>query len=64
MKFHFTSILVLITVLPFMSKAQFDFYGPQAFDQILENSYEKSWTPNALSTIENRDYIVLLDEAT
>ena len=44
--------------------AQFNFYGPQPFDQILDNSFSTSWTPAPISTIENRKYIVILDQAT
>mgnify|MGYP002884496154 CR=1 FL=1 len=42
---------------------QFDFYGPQAFDQILERNYQKSWTPTALSSFENLSYILLMDQS-
>ena len=38
-----------------------DYYGPKSFGEILEVSFEKSWTPSALSSIENRKYMILLD---
>ncbi len=41
----------------------FDFYGPQPFGEILENSFNKTWSPSAVSGIENRSYVVLLDES-
>ena len=50
--------------MPSMVFAQFNFYGPQPFDQILDNSFSTSWTPAPISTIENRKYIVILDQAT
>ena len=40
-----------------------DFYGPKSFGKILDVSFEKAWTPTALSSVENRKYIILLDEA-
>lgn len=43
---------------------EFDYYGPQPFDQILENTFNQPWTPQPLSSIENRKYMVILDEAT
>ena len=41
-----------------------DFYGPAPFVDILERSFSKSWTPQAISTIENRAHVVILDAAT
>jgi len=40
-----------------------DFYGPKSFSEILNSGFEKAWTPTALSSIENRKYMILLDEA-
>ena len=41
-----------------------DYYGPEPFNEILGNSFNKSWTPATITAIENRKYIVLLDQAT
>jgi hypothetical protein len=41
-----------------------DFYGPAPFVDILERSFSKSWTPQAISTIENRAHVIILDAAT
>lgn len=57
-------ITFLLAIMPSMVFAQFNFYGPQPFDQILDNSFSTSWTPAPISTIENRKYIVILDQAT
>jgi len=57
-------LLLLIIILPNLVIAQFDFYGPAPFGDILNTSYTSSWTPNSLSTIENKKYVVILDAAT
>ena len=41
-----------------------DFYGPAPFVDILNRSFSKSWTPQAISTIENRAHVLILDAAT
>jgi len=40
-----------------------DFYGPKSFGEILNTNFQKAWTPIALSSIENRKYMILLDNA-
>ncbi|MAJ51734.1 MAG: hypothetical protein CMB82_09000 [Flammeovirgaceae bacterium] len=40
-----------------------DYYGPKSFGEILDVSFEKAWTPTALSSVENRKYMILLDAA-
>ncbi len=57
-------LLLLAAIIPTMVSAQFDFYGPAPFGDILNTSFTSSWTPNALSTIENKKYVVILDAAT
>lgn len=57
-------IILFLALLPSFAIAQFDFYGPQPFGEILENSFSKSWTPIAVPNIENRNKIILLDQAT
>ena len=41
-----------------------DFYGPAPFVQILDRSFSKSWAPQAISSIENRAHVVILDADT
>ena len=57
-------LLLFIALIPFTGFAQFDFYGPEPFGDILDNTFSKSWTPSALSSIENKKYVVILDQAT
>jgi len=40
-----------------------DYYGPKSFGEILAVSFEKAWTPSAISSIKNRKYMILLDAA-
>ena len=57
-------LLFLIAIIPNMANAQFDFYGPEPFGEILDNRYTQTWNPKALPSIENKKYIVILDQAT
>lgn len=57
-------ILLILLIIPLVASAQFDFYGPQPFDQILNNNFSTSWTPTAISSIENRKFVVILDQST
>jgi len=41
-----------------------DVFGPKPFDQILESSFPNAWTPAAISSIENRKHVLLLDATT
>ena len=41
-----------------------DVHGPIPFAQILDSDFPGSWTPTAISTIENRRHVLLLDAAT
>ena len=38
--------------------------GPLRFVQILDRSFSKSWAPQAISSIENRAHVVILDADT
>ena len=60
------SIFSLFLSLLFFSLklAGADFYGPAPFVDILNRSFSKSWTPQAISTIENRAHVLILDAAT
>ena len=57
-------ILKLFVLVPFLTAAQFNFYGPKPFGDILETSFVNSWVPNSISSIENNKYIVIVDYAT
>ena len=57
-------ITLLLAIFPSIFFSQFNFYGPEPFGQILDNNFSSSWTPSALSIIENRKYVVILDQAT
>ena len=52
-------LLFFIALIPFTGFAQFDFYGPESFGDILDHTFSKSWTPRALSSIENKKYVVI-----
>lgn len=59
----FYSLLVALSI--YSAQAQdLDVFGPEPFDDILDNSFTKSWTPTALTAIGDREYFVLLDAAT
>jgi hypothetical protein len=60
----FLTLLLTLFALPKTASAQIDYYGPESFGDILENSFTQSWTPTSISSIENKKYIVILDEAT
>lgn len=57
--FFISSALLIGSMLPGA-----DFYGPAPFVQILDRSFTKSWTPQAISAIENRAHVVILDADT
>ena len=54
--------LIFLVFISYNIFSQFDFYGPESFNDILDNSFSTSWTPSSLSSIENRKYIVILDD--
>ena len=62
--FCFTIFLLLFSSGLISAQDYFDYYGPAPFGQILGHSFDKSWTPNTISDIENLKYVVLLDQAT
>jgi hypothetical protein len=48
----------------FVSLAQdIDYYGPKPFGEVLKRSFEKTWTPKAISATGNIKYMILLDAA-
>jgi len=56
--------LLLSILVPLSLQSQvFDYYGPQPFGKILNHSFNKPWNPQAISSIENRSYVVILDES-
>lgn len=59
------SLLILLFCLGLTTQAQeFDYYGPQSFDALIDLSFEKDWTPAAISSFSNLKYVVILDEAS
>lgn len=56
-------ILVFFTT-SWLQAQNFDVYGPKPFNEILEDSFVKPWTPSAISTVENLAYVILLDAET
>ena len=56
--------MIALLALPNTASAQIDYYGPVSFGDILNNSFTKSWIPSAISSIANKKYIVILDQAT
>ncbi|MBL4605232.1 MAG: T9SS type A sorting domain-containing protein [Flavobacteriaceae bacterium] len=57
-------LLVLLATITTAQSQTIDVYGPQNFNEILANSFTKSWTPTAISSIENFKYIIFLDAST
>ncbi len=56
--------LILLLVVPFCALGQhFDYYGPAPFAEVLNQSYSREWTPQAVPALENRAYLVILNEA-
>ena len=41
-----------------------DFHAPAPFAEIVERPCSKSWTPQAISAIENRSHVLILDADT
>ena len=60
---RFLTLLFTLSV-GFGSLAQdIDYYGPKPFGEILKRSFEKTWTPKAISATGNIKYMILLDAA-
>ena len=57
-------VLILSIFISHNNFSQFDFYGPDPFNNILNNPFSTSWTPSNLNLIENRKYIVILDDVS
>ena len=56
-------LLVSLLSLSFLfAQNPIDVYGPKPLYQILESDFTRTWAPNADSTIENRIYVVIIDE--
>ncbi|MEQ9378139.1 MAG: T9SS type A sorting domain-containing protein [Imperialibacter sp.] len=55
-------LLIAFLAFPFCTLAQqFDYYGPASFAEVLNQSFSKAWTPQAVPAVENRAYVVILD---
>ena len=60
--FRFHSLLFVLFISTKLFSA--DFHGPAPFSKILTRSFSKNWTPQAISSIENRAHVVILDADT
>ena len=48
-----------------LGHSQFDFYGPAPFSEIQQSSFSfNTWNQTTIPTIENKRYVIILDEAT
>ena len=57
MKIFITLLLTLS--FGFGSLAQdIDYYGPKPFGEVLKRSFEKTWTPKAISATGNIKYMI------
>tara|TARA_B110000879_G_C11174179_1_gene515096 strand:- start:1928 stop:4078 length:2151 start_codon:yes stop_codon:yes gene_type:complete len=60
-----TKLLAVATIfLRIIGFSQVDYYGPESFGEILDNSFSQTWTPSAVASIDNKKYVVILDQAT
>ena len=41
-----------------------DVYGPRPFHQILDSDLNKTWSPDPVSAIQNREHVLLVDAGT
>jgi hypothetical protein len=57
------TFIMAVFLLPAISVGM-DVYGPKPFDQILESNLNKTWTPSPISSIQNREHVILIDAAT
>ena len=60
--FRFHSLLFVLFISTKLFSA--DFHAPAPFSKILTRSFSKNWTPQAISSIENRAHVVILDADT
>lgn len=60
MKLLYAPLLSLISLSVFAQ--QFDFYGPEPFDQILDNAYSTSWNPTAVDDFTNLSYVIVMNQ--
>ena len=56
-------ILYLLYMFPLLAVGA-DYHAPAPFSEIMARPYSKSWAPQAISSIANRDHILLLDAET
>ncbi|WP_339814126.1 T9SS type A sorting domain-containing protein [uncultured Imperialibacter sp.] len=57
-------LLIAAIISPFCSFGQqFDYYGPAPFSEVLNQSFSQNWTPQAVSAVQNRAYLVVMDES-
>jgi hypothetical protein len=63
-RFHKLSLIILSLLGCGKLSAQLDVHGPKPFVEILDLELTSTWTPAAISAIENRKHVILLDAAT
>lgn len=57
-------LLLLTMFISFELQGQvIDIYSPKPFSEILNQSFNATWTPTAVASIENLQYLVLIDQS-
>lgn len=57
------NLFLFLSIIPlFLSGA--DFHTPAPFVEIMERSFTKPWSPQAISSISDREHVLLLDADT
>lgn len=55
-------LLLLIVVVIGRAHAQtFEAHTPKVFTEILAQTFDKTWTPAGISTIQNREHVIIMD---
>ncbi|SMD38283.1 Por secretion system C-terminal sorting domain-containing protein [Reichenbachiella faecimaris] len=58
-------LLLILIVLTYGGRAQtFEPHGPKTFVEILDQTFDVSWTPSGISAIENLKHVIILDADT
>lgn len=55
---------ILIMAFTSVRAQTFEAHGPHTFREILQQSFNNSWTPSAISSIDNLSHVVILDAET
>ena len=55
------NLFLFLSIIPlFLNGA--DFHTPAPFVEIMERSFTKPWSPQAISSISDREHVLLLDD--